>query len=213
MKFKPLGKVDVDAEGVWSSVMSAVATTLAQSPSDSAKVDAAKQGVMAFKTVVAAGLSVTVDLCTGLVRSGIGHAPRGKMVAPGVGETTNISVEVQPGGLMVFGPQSADRGLTVSAEVPKGTARLQLMCHQQVGALAKTFLGGRPPPRVSVLASRDVKGKATLRTGSTRCPVSLVATLPPGASQTVTLRWRRPTAETARSTGGAIIDCPASAHR
>jgi hypothetical protein len=208
VRFTPLGKLDVDAEGAWSSVLGAVASVLAKSPSTSAKQEAAKQGLSAFKEQLAAGLSVTVDLCTGLTRSGVGHTPRGTMVAPGVGETKNVSVELHSGGLMVFGPHAAGDGMTVNAEVAGGKARLQLVCDEHVGELAQAFLDGRAPPRGPVLTSRDVGGKATLRAKAARCPVSLVATLPAGGPDTVTLSWRRPATETARSTGGPLIHCP-----
>ena len=145
VKFTPIGKLDVDAAGVWSSVLSTGASLLANSLEDSAKSEVKKQGATAFKQQFADGLSVTIDLCTGLTRTGIGHIPRGKMGAPGVGETKQIAVEVQPGGVMIFGPQSASkgRGMTVDADVSKGTARLMLVCNDQAETLAKAFLDGR----------------------------------------------------------------------
>ena len=134
--------------------------------------------------------------------------PRGKMGPPGVGETRQIDVEIQPGGLMVFGPQAAGQGITVDLDVTKGAARLSLMCNEQAQAVAKAFLDGRKPPGGSVLVSRDARGKASLHVGATRCPLSLVATVAPTAHETATLTWRRSTAETSRSTGGALIHCP-----
>ena len=209
--FTPIGKLDVDAEDVWSSVLGAATSLVANSPEASAKQDVVKQGAADFKKQFSEGISVTVDLCSGLTRSGLGHTPRGKMGAPGVGETRQIAVELQPGGLMIFGPQSASEGMTIEADVPKGTVHLVLACNDQAEALAKTFLEGRALPRGSVLAGRDVRGRATIRTGAARCPVSLVAELAPGASEAVTLNWRRPAAEAARSTGGPMIDCPEAA--
>ena len=77
--------------------------------------------------------------------------------------------------------------------------------------MAKAFLdGARSAPRDPVLASRNaVRGKATLRAGAARCPVSLVATLAPGTSEPATpASWRRPAAEAASSSGGPLIACP-----
>jgi hypothetical protein len=211
VRFTPIGKLDVDAEDAWSSVLGATVSLLASSPEASAKKDVEKQGAIEFKKQFAEGISVTVDLCTGLIRSGLGHTPRGKMGAPGVGETKQIAVELQPGGLMIFGPQPASQGMTILADVPKGTAHLALACSDQAEALARAFLEGREPPRGSVLVARDVRGKATVRTGAARCPVSLVATPAPGASEAVIFNWRRPSAETAKAAGGRLIDCPAAA--
>jgi hypothetical protein len=133
------------------------------------------------------------------------------MGAAGVGETREITVELKPGGVMIFGPQAASHGMTVNADVSKGTARLLLVCTDQAQAMAKAFLDGRELPRASVLASRDVRGKATLRAGAARCPVSLVATLGPRPTESSTLSWRRPAAEAATSSGGPLIDCPQAA--
>ena len=211
VQFTPIGKLDVDAEGAWSSVLGAASSLLANSPGDSASKDVKEQGATQFRRRFAEGISVTVDLCTGMIRSGIGHTPRGKMGALGVGETKEITVELHPGGVMIFGPQAASHGMTVNADVSKGIARMLLVCNEEAQAMARAFLDGRALPRGSVLASRDVRGKATLRTGAARCPVSLVATLAPGTSEPATLSWRRPAAEAARSGGGPLIDCPQAA--
>ena len=50
------------------------------------------------------------------------------MGALGVGETKEITVELRPGGAMVFGPQAASHGMTVNADVSRGTARMLLVC-------------------------------------------------------------------------------------
>lgn len=211
VQFTPIGKMDVDAEGAWSSVLGAASSLLASSPGEAASKDAKEQGSTQFRKRFAEGISVTIDLCTGTTRSGVGHTPRGKMGAPGVGETREITVELQPGGVMVFGPQAASHGMTVNADVSKGSARMLLMCNDQAQATAKAFLDGRDLPRGSVLASRDVRGKATLRTGAAHCSVSLVAAVAPGTTEPATLSWRRPAAEAATSSGGPLIDCPQAA--
>jgi hypothetical protein len=211
VQFTPIGKLDVDAEGAWSSVLSATASLLASSPEQSARRDAKTQGATDLKKQLAEGISVTVDLCTGMIRSGVGQTSPGEMGALGVGETEQISVELHPGGVMIFGPQLASEGMTVLADVRNGTARLLLMCNDQAQALAKAFLGGRDLPRRSVLTARDVRGKAIVQAGAARCPVSLVATVVPGSSEAVSLNWRRPQAEAAQSTGGPMIYCPGAA--
>lgn len=208
VQFTPVGKIDVDAEGAWSSVLSAAASLLANSPEKSAKEDAQEQGATEFKKQFADGISVTVDLCTGLSRSGIGHTPRGKMAAPGVGETRELAVELQPGGLLAFGPQPASAGMTAEAEVTAGSAHLSLVCNDQAEALAKAFVEDQPPPRVARLAVQDLHGKGSLHTGPVACPVSLIAQAAPGSSAPVVFTWRRPVAETTKAAGGPLIDCP-----
>jgi hypothetical protein len=215
VRFAPTGNLDVDPEGAWSSVLGAAASLLAKSPEESAQQDAQNQGAAEFKKQFAGGLSITADLCTGLVRTGMGHTTRGKMAAPGVGETSRIAVELQPGGLMIFGPQPATDGMTIEADVPKGAAHLALMCNDQAQAQAKAFVASSAPPAAagSVLAAHDVHGQATLQIAATKCPVSLVATLPADATEAVSLTWRRPAVQTAESNGGPVIDCPETAAR
>jgi hypothetical protein len=209
VKFTPVGELDVDAEGAWSSVLGAVASVMSSSPKDSAKQDAEQVGATEFKRQLARGLTVTVDLCSGLVRSELGHTPRGQMAAPGVGETKNVAVELEPGGLMIFGPQSAEDGMTVEAEVTAGNARLALVCRPQAEALAKAFLAGRAAAASAgpVLLSKDVAGKTTMQIQATRCPVSLVAQAVPGSQAPARLQWRRPTAEAIKSGGGPLLEC------
>ena len=101
--------------------------------------------------------------------------------------------------------------MTVDVDVRKGTARLLLLCNDQAQAQANAFLAGRDPPRGSFLVARDVRGKATVRTGAARCPVSLIATAASGSSEAVTLTWRRPALEAAQSTGGPMIYCSGQA--
>jgi hypothetical protein len=207
VQFSPMGQVDVDAQGAWSSILSAAASLVARSPEESAQKDAREQGATMFKKEFADGISVTTDLCTGLVRSGIGQAPRGKMALAGVGETKQIAVELQPGGLMIFGPQPAAKGMTIDLDVSQGQARLALVCNDQAEATSKAFLEGKPLPKLKPLAAKDVRGKATLRSGATACEVSLVVQPVPGASAPVVFTWQRPTADIARSVGGPLIDC------
>ena len=173
--FSPIGKVTVDAEGAWSSVLSAMGSLFATSPEEAAKKEAKALGAIEFKKQFADGLSVTVDLCTGLARFGLGRTAKGKMAARGVGETGQVSVELQPGGLMIFGPRLAGDGMTLKAHVPTGTAGMTLVCNDQAEVLAKAFMEERALPSVHLLASKAIRGTATVRARPARCPVTVVA--------------------------------------
>jgi hypothetical protein len=211
VQFAPVGKVNVDAEGAWSSVLSALGSVFAASPEEAAKKEAKALGAIAFKERLADGVSVTVDLCTGLTRFGLGRLARGKMAAPGIGQTGEVSVELQPGGLMIFGPLLAGGGMTLKAHVPAGTAGMILVCNDQAELLAKAFLEERALPGVHLLASRAIRGTATLHARPARCPMTVVARwlAVSRAGTPVMLDWRRPVAESGRSTGGRLIDCAA----
>jgi hypothetical protein len=202
VKFTPVGGVSVDEKGLWSSVIGTMGEVFASSPDEKAEEQAKSEGTRQFKNELADGLSVTVQLCSGLVRFNLGRPPKGEMVAPDVGETHKVPVELQPGGVMIFGPHLVGHKLTADVDT-RGPVRVALACHDQAEAAAAAFLEGREPA-VRVLASAVVNGHGRLRIPRQECPVSLIARAVAGPA---TFDWRRPPAESARSTGGPLIDC------
>ncbi len=203
VKFAPIGDVSVDEKGLWSSVVGALGAVFASSPDEQATQQAKQQGAQQFKSELADGLSVTINLCSGLARFNLGRPAKGKMVEPDVGETRHLPVEVQPGGLMVFGPQLV--GPAMSAHIDaRGSVRVALVCHEQAEAAAAAFLKGEKP-RVHELASATVtRGAGELRIPRTSCPVALLAWPLDGPA---TFDYQRPAKEIARSTGGPLIAC------
>lgn len=209
--FATIGGVDVDAEGVWSSVLGAVSSLAASSPEEQAEKQATSEGIQAMKRKFAQGISITVDLCTGLIRSGFGRNVKGTMRPPGVGESKQISVELEPRGIMIIGPVNAPTAMTVDVTVSRGAVHVALVCNHEAEAVAQAFMKEREPPAVPELASRDVRGHATLEARSPSCSVSLVARAlprPDVAGPAAVFSWRRVAGESALSTGGPIIRCP-----
>jgi hypothetical protein len=127
------------------------------------------------------------------------------MVAADIGETHAVPAELQPGGMMVFGPYMAPRGMTAPLHVTGGGVRAALMCHDDGQALARAYAEDKPVPRIKTLASKVIHGDATLKVKAARCPLVLVvwslATTP------VTVDWKRPPAEGAL---GPLIHCDKS---
>jgi hypothetical protein len=194
--------VSVDEQTLWSSVVGAMGAVFASSPDEKAEDQAKSEGTHEFKKQLADGLSVTVQLCSGLVRFNLGRAPKGEMVAADVGETRKVPVELQPGGVMIFGPYLVGPRLTANVDT-RGPVRVALVCHDQAEAAAAAFLEGREPA-VPVLTSAVVNGRGRLRVPPQKCPVALIARAVGGVA---TFDWQRPPAESARSTGGPLIDC------
>jgi hypothetical protein len=206
--FTPVGDIDVDKKGLWSSVVGTVASLFGQSPEHMAKGEAKEQGGHELEKQLADGLSITINLCTGLSRFHLGREPKGELNKPDAGETKKVPIELQPNALMVFGPQPVgEAGFTANVDAPSGVVHAVLACADQVDALAAAYVAGQPLPAIGTLATKDIRGKGTLRIARASCPVALtVQELDPSAHG-VTFDWQRPLAETARSTGGPIIDC------
>jgi hypothetical protein len=206
VRFTAIGNVDVDREGVWSSVVGALGTAFATSPEDAAAEQTQSQGTSELAARLANGLAVTINLCTGLSRVQLGRSPKGEMAAADVGETRRVPVELQPGGVMIIGPQLAGYGMTLQAVALQGGVRLTLVCAKDAETIAREFMAGRPVPVVPVLGSVDVRTKARLRIKPALCPVDVVVS--PLDNAPARFAWERPTSEIARSTGGPLIHCP-----
>ncbi len=205
IKFEPAGDIDVDRKGAWSSVVGALGSVFADSPDEMATDEAEKQGKGEFQKQLADGLAVTINLCTGLSRFNLGREPKGRMQPADVGETKRVPVELQPGGVMIAGPQLAGSGMTVHAETTKGAVRMTLVCADTAERVATSFVAGAVTAPVAVLGSVDVRGKAKLRIKPTKCPVMVVTS--PLDNDPATVSWLRLPSEIARSTGGPLIDC------
>jgi len=205
--FTPIGDVDVDREGVWSTIIGGLSTVFSDSPEEIAEAEAKTQGAGEFQKQLADGLAVTINLCTGLSRFNLGREPKGEMQPADVGETRRIPVELHPKGLAIIGPQLAGNGMSIDVE-SRGAARVVMVCADYAHNIATGFIGGNVttiPPDVPLLARADVIGAAKLHVPETRCPVMVIAS--PLDNGPVTLRWSRPAREIARSTGGPIMHC------
>jgi hypothetical protein len=203
--FQPIGEVEVDEKGTWSSIIGSLAGTFAESPEESATAQAKSRGTGQFQQQLSAGLAATINLCTGLTRFNLGRPPKGEMQPPSVGETKSRPVEVHPGGVLIAGPQDASHGMTIDAEVARGAVRINLVCASEAERIADTIVAGRVPGPGPVLAGADVRRRATLRLRRARCPVMVVAS--PLGNTPARFSWQRPARQIARASGGSIIDC------
>lgn len=203
--FKTIGDISVDRQGVWSSVVGALGETFATSPGDVAVEEATAQGTRSLGAQLAKGFAVTINLCSGLTRVSIGHPAKGKMPIADVGETRGVPVELQPGGVMIIGPQIADHGMSLDADALQGAVRLTLVCAKDAEKVASEYIAGRITSTIPVLGAVDVRTEAKLLIKPTSCPVVVVVS--PLDNSPARFAWERPTAEIARSTGGSLISC------
>lgn len=192
--------------GAWSSIVGAMGAITGSSPDEKGEEQSKERGAKEFRKSFADGFAVTLDLCTGLSRFGLDRPRRGKMIAPDLGETRQVPAELRPGGLMINGPHVAERGMRLRVHARTGPVRAELLCQDDAESLAKAFMADpKRLPATRPLASTVVHGTGTLRTRGTTCPVMVVTR--PLASRPVTFDWQRPSAETARASGGPIIQC------
>ncbi len=206
--FSPVGGIDVDSKGAWSSVVGALGSVFAQSPEHLAKGVAKTQGGHELEKQLSDGLSVTIDLCSGLSRFGLGREPKGAMNHPDAGESKRVPIELEQGAITFLGPQIiGPAGFTANVESPTGPVHVDIACRDQAEALAEAYANDRPLPVIKTLASKDIRDKGSVRVAKASCEVSLIAR-PIGAVTTpLALDWQRPASEIAQSTGGPLIRC------
>jgi hypothetical protein len=193
-------------------VVGAIGSVFASSPEHLAKNTAKDQGGHELEKQLADGLSVTINLCTGLSRFGLGREPKGKMDLPDAGETKRVPIELQSNALMVFGPELVgDAGFTANVDSTNGSVHTELACRDQAEVLAAAYAEGRPLPAIKTLTAKDILGKGSLRVDKASCQVSLIVqpVVPKGPA--ILFDWERPPNEIARSTGGPIISCAPAA--
>ena len=206
--FTPLGDIDVDRKGIWSSIVGAAASVFGQSPEHMAQGEAKEQGGRELEKQLADGLSITIDLCTGLSRFHLGREPKGTQNKPDAGETKKVPIELQPNALMVFGPQLVGgAGFTANVDAPTSALHVTLACADQADQLAAAYVAGQSLPAIKTLAVKDIRGKGTLAIRSANCQVALIAQQLDPSVHGGRFDWQRPLTETARSTGGPIIEC------
>jgi hypothetical protein len=205
IRFEPVGGVAVDRKGLWSSVIGGVSSVFASSPEHKAQGEAKAQGTHQFENELADGLAFTVNLCTGLSRFNLGRPAKGEMQPPDAGESHRVPVELQPGGLMVFGPLLAPDGMTIEVVARTGAVRVAMACADHAEAIAEAYVGGKLG-EMPYLATADVRGSRKLHVPAQRCPVAVIAKSLETVAPAV-FDWQRPLGESARSTGGPVIRC------
>ncbi|HEU4726806.1 MAG TPA: hypothetical protein VFT22_02925 [Kofleriaceae bacterium] len=205
IEFAPVGGVEVDRKGLWSSVIGGISSLFASSPERQAEHQARREGTRQFEHELADGMALTIDLCTGLSRFNLGRPPRGAMQAPDAGESHAVPVELSPGGLLAFGPQLAPDGMTIQVAARRGGVRIALACADKAEQAAQAFLDG-DLATIPELASADVRTTRRLHVPAQRCPVVVLARSLDDAAPVV-FDWQRPPGEAARSTGGPLIRC------
>jgi hypothetical protein len=201
--FKPDADLAVNKRGTWSTLVGTLGGAFGSSPEEQAQGEAKKQGTTQMKSELADGLAVTINLCTGLSRFNLGRPPVGKMADADVGEKA-VPVDLEPGGLMVFGPQLAGDGMTEQIETTAGGVHASLVCADAGATTAEDYLADKPLA-ITALTAIDVRGKGKLSVKAQRCPVLTIVT--PLDNQPATVTIKRPEAEIARSTGGPVLHC------
>lgn len=197
--FKPLGKVAVDEEGTWSAIIGTLSSVVSKSPSQKATSEVAKKGQHSFASKLDKGMTITVDACTGAMRTKFGHEAAGRMAPPGLGQALKISAALHPNGILIIGPESNPRGLELKIAATAQPAHVEAVCMDDAPAIAEAFVAGKPPPKGKPLAETDVSRDGTLKVPPAKCRVAIVARSPGG---TAVLSWTRlPPAES------ALIDC------
>jgi hypothetical protein len=187
LRFPPDVDLALDGDVDRAAVITAVLSALTDSPGDAARSD---------------GITGTIELCTGVTRFARAGASTPQ---PVTAEPTRI--ELAAGGLAMFGPQPAARGMTVRVDAQHGAVRIGLVCADEARALAESYLAGKLRA-VPTLASADVHAAGRIRIPPARCPVVMIAqSLEAEGEAPATFTWQRSDREPASSSEGALIRC------
>ena len=204
IKFTPLGDIPVDENGLWSSIVGGIATAATESPEEQSKDKAEQQGEQTFAKEMVKGMTVAIDLCTGYQRFSMGRPAKGELGPPDPGETKQRPIEIQPRGMIVFGPYEAPKGMHVTIN-SNGPIRVGLACLDDVKPAVAAHIAEQQAPLIETLAQRDITGKGELEIKKQSCKVVLVVRSL--AQHEVMFDWQRPPREIAQSTGGPAIHC------
>jgi hypothetical protein len=204
IKFTPVGDIDVDPKGMWSTVLGGLSTVFLDSPDEQGRDKAEKLGKQQFINELVQGMTVAIDLCTGYQRFSIGRPQKGSLGPPEPGESRKRPIEIQPGGLLAFGPFFAPHGMSIAVH-SDGPVRVGLACAEDVSATAEQYVAEQPEPLIKTLAQQDITGTGQLAVKAQSCKVAVVVRSL--AQHKVTFDWQRPPREIARSTGGPAIHC------
>ena len=129
------------------------------------------------------------------------------MAKADVGETKRVPVEIQPGGLLVFGPQLAGNGMSLQIDAKNGGVRVALVCADKAAIAAEAFLADRVAA-FEPLASGEIRGNGgKLAIKPAHCQVLTI--VGPLDDRPATFTLQRPPGEIAQSTGGPLIHCAA----
>jgi hypothetical protein len=200
---EPLGDIDVDRRGTWSSVVGAIGTAFARSPDRQSVKEAKREGAEQLSAQLSEGLTVTIDLCTGLARVAVGHLPKGQMAAAEVASRTEL--ELRPGGVLMLGPQRADAGMNVHVEAP-AQIDVSLACRDDAERIARAYLDGTAPPNVATLAHSAASGATDLRIPGASCPVVVVVRSLATADAPIAFTVERSASESGAN-GGSLVGC------
>jgi hypothetical protein len=197
--FEPVGKVDVDAHGLWSSIIGEIATVIGKAPGKEARKQVEQQGQEAFASKLDDGMTITFNACSGSTRSQFGLLEPGTEAPLDVGDTTQVEVELKKGGVLAFGPEFATRPVSIDVRASSGPVHVEAACAAEAEKLTKAYVAGEPLPQIQTIAAADVTGHRALALAKPRCPFVVIARSEGG---TVSMRWKREPPP-----GAALIDC------
>lgn len=200
VKFEPVGKVEVDEHGLWSSIIGGIAKVIGKAPEKEARNQVEQQGQQSFASKLDDGMTVTFNACSGSTRSQFGLLPPGTEAPLDVGDTTSVEVELKRGGVLVFGPEYATRPISIDVRASSGPVHVEAACLDATEKIAGAYVAGQPLPQIEPIAAADVTGHRQLALAKPRCPFAVIARSEGG---TVSLRWKREPPP-----GAALIDCP-----
>lgn len=192
--------IDVDAEGIWGSIVGGAASLIGKSPEARAKKTINKKGSSKIESKLSHGLTLVLDLCTGQRYTKFGKLAAGELpdtATPAEGKNFQVNnrAQLHAKGLVLSGPFETTQPVIAKLSLAKvgGGVHAALVCKQQAEVLANQYLAGETLGEIDTLTEQQVTKTApvTLEAEpSVNCPVMLVMRPMNDHKDPVTLNYR-----------------------
>jgi hypothetical protein len=209
-----VGDLPIRPEGSWSGLVGRLGEIFGGPVEERARPLLEEHAAVQVASRLRAGVTGTVDLCTGQVDAVLGALPAGRTPRRPFSEDgspwlANQRALVHPGSLDAAGPFRTDgERLEVEVEVEEGPGvEARVLCVAQARRVVEAFVASRPAAPVAARAREwlDGAGRATLRVDGAGCDLALLLTPPAEAGAPTRARYR---VRRADGEPRQLVDCP-----
>jgi len=205
VRFTIRSELDVDAAGLWSSIVGTAADLTGQSPRQRAKEKVRTKGVQAVRSKLSQGFTVIWDLCSGRRNMKFGtKRAQTRPQTPAPSDAVNTRVTLHRNSMIMAGPFKEGARPAQFDAVEGGGFEAFWVCQDQAQQIAEQYVAQGQVGDIEPLGYRVIQQPETFAppTGSD-CPLVLITRPLAGATTPVSYRCRIPS----ETTGNGLLDC------